>query len=210
MFVTNLFCVWFRVAAQMVHGGRGGYCRDAIVWQCEAMRLDSRWPKFWWDVYLLLIVCINPRMASIMCWCLLWWGIQLRNKCDILVQWAKTLTLNTTRASHGKILPQGYSHRYIGFLLKNNKCVVRVVEDVKTEMAYLHDHTIITNFIGEKPSSNPFNVWLVFLNKKMGDKVLFDCFLGKRFFMLKLDRTIMVKKLLMLTPFKTDWGLIIF
>jgi hypothetical protein len=32
VFVTNLFCAWFRVEAQMVHGGRGGFCKDAVVW----------------------------------------------------------------------------------------------------------------------------------------------------------------------------------
>jgi hypothetical protein len=70
-------------------------------------------------------------------------------------------------------------------------------------MANLHDHTIIASFIEEKPSFNAFNVWLVFLNQKVGGKMLFNCSLGKGFFMLKLNAPIMVKKLLMLTPFKT-------
>jgi hypothetical protein len=39
VFVTNLFCAWFKVAAQVVHIGRGGFCRDVVVWQCEVMRL---------------------------------------------------------------------------------------------------------------------------------------------------------------------------
>jgi hypothetical protein len=77
-------------------------------------------------------------------------------------------------------------------------------------MAYLHDHTIIASFIGEKPSPNAFNAWLAFLNQKVKGKVLFDCSLGKRFFMLKPNKPIMVKKLLMLTPFKIGWGLVIF
>jgi hypothetical protein len=55
----------------------------------------------------------------------------------------------------------------------------------------------------KKPSPNAFNVWLDFLNQKVGGKVLFDCFLGKGFFMLKSNGPVMVKKLLMLTPFKT-------
>lgn len=70
-------------------------------------------------------------------------------------------------------------------------------------MAYLHDHTFIASFIGEKPSPNAFKAWLVFLNQKVGGKVLFNCSLSKRFFMLKSDGSIMVKKLLMLTPLKT-------
>jgi len=40
--------------------------------------------------------------------------------------------------------------------------------------------------------------------------VLFDCSFGKGFFMLKLDGLVTVKKLLMLTPFKTSWELAIF
>jgi hypothetical protein len=123
---------------------------------------------------------------------------------DILVQQVEKLTLNTTRASLGKILRQGYYHNYVGFLLKDSKHVVQVNQDVvKAKMAYLHDHTVIASFIEKKPSFNAFNVWLVFLNQKMGGKVLFNCSLGKGFFMLKLNGPIMVKKLLMLTPFKT-------
>jgi hypothetical protein len=128
-----------------------------------------------------------------------------------LVQQTRKFTINITKASLGEILPQGYSHSYVGFLLKDNKCVVRVNEDVvKTKMAYLHDHTIIASFIGEKLPPNAFNAWLAFLNQKVGGKVLFDCSLGKRFFMLKSDKPIMVKKLLMLTPFKTSWEFAIF
>ncbi len=44
---TNLLCVWFRVAALMVHGRRGGFCRDVVVWQHEAMRSRfgvKKWP----------------------------------------------------------------------------------------------------------------------------------------------------------------------
>ncbi len=66
------------------------------------------------------------------------------------------------------------------------------------------------SFIKDKPSPNAFNVWLAFLNQKVGGKVLLDCSLGKGFFMLKLDIPIMVKKLLTLIPFKTGWGLAIF
>jgi hypothetical protein len=77
-------------------------------------------------------------------------------------------------------------------------------------MPYLHDHTIIASFIRKKPSPNAFNVWLDFLHQKVRGKVLFDRSLGKGFFMLKLDGLVMVKKLLMVTPFKTCWGLVIF
>ncbi len=123
------------------------------------MRLDSRWPKFWWEVYPLLIVCTNPRMAWMMCWCLLGWGIELKNECNILVQQARKLTLNITRASPREILPKGYSCSYVGFLLKDSKHVVWVNQDVvKAKMAYLHDHTVIVSFIGEKPFPNAFNV----------------------------------------------------
>lgn len=123
---------------------------------------------------------------------------------DILVQRPRKVTLNTTKASPKKILPQVYFHSYVGFLLKDNNCVVQVNENVvKGEITYLHDHTIIASFIGEKPSPNAFNAWLVFLNQKVGVKVLFDCSLGKGFFMLKSDIPITMKKLLMLTPFKT-------
>jgi hypothetical protein len=69
-------------------------------------------------------------------------------------------------------------------------------------MAYLHDHTIIASFIEEKPSPNAFNAWLAFFNQKVGGKVLFDCSLGKSFFMLKSEKPITMKKLLMLTPFQ--------
>jgi hypothetical protein len=40
--------------------------------------------------------------------------------------------------------------------------------------------------------------------------VLFGCSLGKRFLMLKIDGLVMVKTLLMLTPFKIGWELVIF
>jgi hypothetical protein len=60
--------------------------------------------------------------------------------------------------------------------------VVQVNQDVvKAKVTYFHDHTIIANFIGEKPSLNAFNAWLIFLNQKMGVKVMFECFLGKGF-----------------------------
>jgi hypothetical protein len=60
--------------------------------------------------------------------------------------------------------------------------VVRVNLDVvKAKITYLHDHTIITSFIGKKLSPNAFNAWLVFLNQKVGGKVMFECFLGKGF-----------------------------
>jgi hypothetical protein len=122
---------------------------------------------------------------------------------DILVQQVEKLTFNTTRASPRKILPQGYYHNYVGFLSKDSKRVVQVNQDVvKVEMLYLHDHTIILSFIEKKPSPNAFNAWLVFLNQKVEGKVLFNCSLGKGFFMLKLDGPITVKKLL--TPFETS------
>jgi hypothetical protein len=54
-----------------------------------------------------------------------------KRMCNILVQRTKKLTLNTTKASLGKILPQGYSRIYIGFLLKDSKRVVRINKDVK-------------------------------------------------------------------------------
>jgi hypothetical protein len=66
--------------------------------------------------------------------------------------------------------------------MKDSKHVVRVNQDVvKAKMTYLHDHTIIASFIEEKPSPNSFNVWLVFLDQKVWGKVMFECFLGKRF-----------------------------
>jgi hypothetical protein len=46
-FVANLFCAWFRVVALVVHGRRGGFCRDAVIWSCEVMRLHfgtKEWP----------------------------------------------------------------------------------------------------------------------------------------------------------------------
>jgi hypothetical protein len=49
-----------------------------------------------------------------------------KRMCDILVQQVEKLTLNTTRASPRKILPQGYACNYIGFLLKDSKHVVQV------------------------------------------------------------------------------------
>jgi hypothetical protein len=69
-----------------------------------------------------------------MCQCLLWWGIQgdsiEKQMQDILIQQVGKLTFNTTRASPGEILPQGYSRSYVGFLLKDSKCVVQVNQDV--------------------------------------------------------------------------------
>jgi len=47
MFAANLLCVWFRVAAPMVHGRKGGFYKDIVVWQREAMRLHfgvKEWP----------------------------------------------------------------------------------------------------------------------------------------------------------------------
>jgi hypothetical protein len=43
---------------------------------------------------------------------------------DILIQQVRKFTFNITKASPGKILPQGYFQNYVGFLLKDNKCVV--------------------------------------------------------------------------------------
>jgi hypothetical protein len=123
---------------------------------------------------------------------------------NIVVQQVGKLAFNTTRASPREILPQGYSCSYVGFLLKDSKHVIQVNQDVvKAKIPYLHDHTIIASSIKEKSSPNAFNVWLDFLNQKVGGKVLFDCSFGKRFFMLKLDEPVTVKKLLILTPFKT-------
>jgi hypothetical protein len=45
---------------------------------------------------------------------------------------------------------------------------------------------------------------------KVGAKVMFDYSLGKGFFLLKSDGPTIVKKLLILTPYKTSWGLGIF
>jgi hypothetical protein len=79
--------------------------------------------------------------------------------------------------------------------------VVHVNQDVvRTEMAYLQDHSVIVNFVGEKPSTITFNVWFAHLNQKAGAKVMFDYSLGRGFFLLKFDGPTLVKKLLMLTP----------
>jgi hypothetical protein len=69
---------------------------------------------------------------------------------------------------------------------------------------------MIVNFVGEKRSPITFNVWFAHLNQKVGAMVMFDYSLGRGFFLLKFDRHTIVKKLLMLTPYKTSWGLGIF
>jgi len=83
-------------------------------------------------------------------------------------------------------------------------------------MALLYDYIVIVRFMGIRPSPVAFNSWLANLNQKVGrSKVLFDCNLGRKSFLLKnqgpnTKGPETVRKFLMFTTFKTNWGMCIF
>jgi hypothetical protein len=88
---------------------------------------------------------------------------------ETLGQQTNKLALNTSKAAPRETLLLSYSHSYSGFLLKDSKHVVHANQDVvRTEMAYLQDHSVIVSFVGEKPSHIMFNVWFAHLNQKVG------------------------------------------
>jgi hypothetical protein len=83
-------------------------------------------------------------------------------------------------------------------------------------MALLYDYIVIVRFMGIRPSPVAFNSWLANLSQKVrGSKVLFDCNLRRKSFLLKTKGPNTkgpetVRKFSMFTTFKTNWGMCIF
>lgn len=78
--------------------------------------------------------------------------------------------LNTTKAKPSEVLPSRFTHRYEGFLLKESRWVVQVIQDVRAEITNLQDHMVIVNygnFVGDKFSPLMFNVCLATSTTKL-------------------------------------------
>ncbi len=104
---------------------------------------------------------------------------------------SKKNILNTTKAKSSEVLPPRFPHSYEGFLLKESRWVVQLIQDVRAEFTNLQDHMVIVNygsFVGDKFSPLMFNVCLAHVNNQIGEgKAVFDYMLGRGFFMLKVD-----------------------
>jgi hypothetical protein len=86
-----------------------------------------------------------------------------------------------------------------------------VNQGVKANITYLKDHMVITSFVGKRPSSLALNFWLTYVNNKIEDgQVGFNYTLGKGFMLLKTNGPNTFQKVLMLTPFRSSWGMNIF
>jgi hypothetical protein len=76
-------------------------------------------------------------------------------------------------------------------------------------MDYLCDHMVITSFVGIK-SSLAFKASHLSNNVIGEGKMWFDYILKRGFFMFEIDGLKNIKKILMLTPLKSSWGMCIF
>jgi hypothetical protein len=87
--------------------------------------------------------------------------------------------------------------------------MVHVNQDVvRVEMDDLSDHIVIGIFVGVKLSSLAFKAWLANFNNFVGEgKMLFHDMLRRGYFMLKIDVVNIIKRIIMLTPFKSRWGM---
>jgi hypothetical protein len=90
--------------------------------------------------------------------------------------------------------------------------MVHVNQDVvRVEMDYLCEQMVINSFIGVKLPSLAFKAWLTNFNNLVGEgKMLFHDMLNRVFFMLKIDGLNTIKRIIMLTPFRSSWGMRIF
>jgi hypothetical protein len=120
-------------------------------------------------------------------------------------------SLHPTKAQEGEQLPPGYSRSYAGLLLKDLKREIQVNQDaVKQEMEYLQTFAVIAFFIGGKPSEHLMFEWLEKLKEHVQGPLVRGRNLGRGFFILKANDKDVVKNLLMLTPYRSKFGLCVF
>jgi hypothetical protein len=81
---------------------------------------------------------------------------------------------------------------------------------VQQESEYLRNFGVIASFIGRRPSALQFQQWRMLLQRKVQGLVSFERNLGRGFFLLKTNNTEVVRSLLLLTLFHSDFGLCVF
>ena len=118
-------------------------------------------------------------------------------------------TLHPTKAQAGEQLPPGYSRSYAGLLIKDLKHKITVNQDaVKHEMEFLEAYAVIAFFIGGKPPEHLMYEWLEKLKEQVQGPLARGRNLGRGFFILKAGDV--VKNLLLLTPYRSKFGLCVF
>lgn len=115
--------------------------------------------------------------------------------------------IHPTKATDGEQLPEGYTHSYGGFLLRQEPRIVRVDQRlVQREMEFLSRHVLMAFFVGGRPSQHTMPQWLETLQRQARGHVGIGRNLGRGFFQLRAKDAGTAQKLLTLTPFKSRWG----
>lgn len=120
-------------------------------------------------------------------------------------------TPHPVKATPGEQLPAGYSRSYAGFLLRDEKRVIEVNQEIiKHKMEYLTEFTVIACFVEGRPPNHEMQLWLNQLQQKVGGSLTLGRNLGKGFFLIKSDDQDSIQKLLLATPYRGHRGLCIF
>ena len=120
--------------------------------------------------------------------------------------------INPTKLGEGESLPDGYAKNYAGFLIKTTRKRVHVSEElVVAEVRFLQDHMIVASFVGRRPSSAGFDLWLSKLNAGIsGGSLSLSGDLGWGFTCLKASSQLAARQALLLIPCRIDSFLCIF
>lgn len=94
------------------------------------------------------------------------------------------------------------------FLVRKEAMIFKIdFQKLLTHIALLKEQLLITKFVGLKPNSQAFEIWLQTMNHELKINALYFCRnVGKGYFFLNNTESGMVHKALMLFLVKTKWG----
>jgi hypothetical protein len=135
----------------------------------------------------------------------------LTNTATQIFERVASWSFHPTKAADEEDLPEGYSHSYVGFLIHNHHREISVDQDVvKQEMDYLTQFVSIVCFIGGSPPMAAIPQWIKQLQNEIKSSLSFGWPLGKGFFTVKAMEQDAVRRLMLLSPFRSSAGLCIF
>jgi hypothetical protein len=109
----------------------------------------------------------------------------------------RSCTIDHVKHRLGEKLPEGSYRNYVGFLIHENTCIIKIDEANRFHWSSnycrfptikLKSTMVIGCFMGKKPSALEFEAWLVALNEELNDgSAVLSHFEGRGFFSLEAD-----------------------
>jgi hypothetical protein len=129
---------------------------------------------------------------------------------QVLEHQPSTVIPHPTKPLPDESLPEGFTRSYAGFLLKGGNREIEVDQDVvEQEMQWLQNFAVIACFLGGTPPAYQLRNWLETLKVEVG-VVTLGRTLGHGFFILRAQDTAVVRALLLLTPWRSRFGMCVF